>query len=263
MISPSVSMSYQGRPISVLQQLIAERQKVLGESVKDAVVATAIDALVSIRAATASAAKRKKFKTVVEDTGWYGGFSRTDNRPCIRAGVGAYSQKIELKHERVKWLVRGVRRQADRHVYRVTPEHGQVRTYYVVAATPGIAAAFEARAARHRVDTFGALAKNALAVAMGKVSTRNVKADGSPGCVHAASRLAHVWAADIGDDYAVKVTDELDYAIHALKGGRGMVDVALKKAANKIAGRLSKVAGKSFKDRFGTPFPEVRRKRKK
>ena len=261
MIAPSVSMSYQGRPISVLQQLIAERQKVLGESVKDAVVATAIDALVSIRAATANAAKRKKFKTVVEDTGWYGGFSHTDNRPCIRAGVGAYSQKIGLKDERVRWLVRGVRRQADRHVYRVTPEHGQVSPYYVVAATPGIAAAFEARAAKHRVDAFGALAKNALGVAMAKTSTRNVKADGSPGCIHAASKLAHVRTVDAGDDYAVTVTDELDYALKALKGGRGMVDVALKKAANKIAGRLAKVGGRSFAERIGTPFPEVRRKK--
>ena len=52
MIEPVVKMTYNGGPLDKLNELIEKRQKWLGETYKDAIVATAITALKSIRAAT-------------------------------------------------------------------------------------------------------------------------------------------------------------------------------------------------------------------
>lgn len=264
MITPAITATYAGnKPLSVLSDLIRKRREILGESAKDAVVATAIDALVSIRAATKTAAGKKKTKPKIEDTSWYGSYSNSTGRPCFRSGVGKYSKRIEVPSRRVKWLVAGVRRE-NRHVYRVTPEHGKVAPYYVVCQSPEIADAFEQLAAKHRTDEYGDLAKHALGVAMYKISTRNVASRAGVKARMAASKLAKTIFGDTpAGGYFVSIDDELEYAISALKNDRATVDIAIKKAANKIAGRLAKeVAGRPFMDRIETPFPEVRRRAK-
>lgn len=52
MLTWDMQQSYDGRPLQVLQDLIGKRVKVLNEWRKDAVVATAITVLQSIRSAT-------------------------------------------------------------------------------------------------------------------------------------------------------------------------------------------------------------------
>jgi hypothetical protein len=58
--------------------------------------------------------------------------------------------------------------------------------------------------------------------------------------------------------YTLNLADRLNYAVDALKGGRASVDLALKKAANKTAGILAKVAEKKFGEKISAPFPEVK-----
>ncbi len=263
MVSPSIRVTNAGdKPLSVLSELIQKRRSILGESAKDAVVATAIDALVSIRAATRTAAGKKKTKPTVQDTGWYGSFSASDRRPCFRSGVGRYAPRIDPGKAHVRWLTKGVPHM-QQHVYLVTPEHKEVAPYYVVCSTPAVAEAFEQRAAMHRIDRFGDLAKHALGVGMAKISTRNVSSKAGPKARATATKLAFAQSGDIGErGYFVEVTDGLDYGMDALKGGKGTVDLAIKKAANKIAGRLAKeVAGRPFAEKVETPFPEVRRRK--
>ncbi len=62
MIEPTLKITYDGGPISKLNELIEKRQKWLGETYKDAIVATAITSLQSVRAATRR--YRGKVKTV-------------------------------------------------------------------------------------------------------------------------------------------------------------------------------------------------------
>ena len=57
----------ESRPLEVLGELIEKRCKVLGEMSSDAVIATAIDALVSLRSATLQARPAKKTKVGVEE----------------------------------------------------------------------------------------------------------------------------------------------------------------------------------------------------
>ena len=48
MIAPTSNLTYEGKPLSVLENLIEKRQKLLGETVKESVVATAITVVKSL-----------------------------------------------------------------------------------------------------------------------------------------------------------------------------------------------------------------------
>ncbi len=249
-----------GLTLATFGALMEKRRVILGESAKDALVACGIDALVSLRAATKTAIKKNSFATGVESTGWYGGFSQSLRKPCIRQGWRHDSPRVDVGGARVKFLTHGVRDARKQRVFKVTPEHRAVAPYYVVCESKAVAKAFEKKCAMHRVGNLGNLAKNALGVAMAKLSTRNVAIDGSSTCVNAASRLSDVARAD----GVITITDKLGYSVAALKGGAADVQLALQKAANKIAGRLQKeVLRRGLKDHVATPFPEVRARKGK
>ena len=65
MVAPTISMTYEGKPMSVLNNLIEKRQKYLGETVRDSVIATAILCVKSLRART----KRYKGKLKIKKGG--------------------------------------------------------------------------------------------------------------------------------------------------------------------------------------------------
>lgn len=248
------------RTLDGLSRLIAARQKWLGESSKDAVIATAIDALLSVRTATSSAKKKKSTRPTIEHcpglrASCYGG--RSSPRRVIRFASGG--GRFEAR--RVRWLNKGLK-DSEAKVFKVTPEHDKIEPYYVVCASMSDAKRFENLAAVHRMKRFGNLAKWAFGVSMNKLSTKNVHDDVTGEANHAASRLSSVKKSEVGKLYAVLVEDSLDYAEDALRGGRAAVDVAIKKAANKIAGRIMHKWGDALGDDFKTPFPEVRRNRK-
>ncbi len=249
-----------GQTLDALGELIEARRRVLGEATEDAVIAVGIDALNSLRAATRSAEKAKKFKTTIEATGWYGGFSKTTNKPCFRQAPLPMAARVDVGNARVKWLTKGVRDMKRRRVFKVTPEHESVRPYYVVAESAKIAQEFEKRAASHRVAQYGALAKNALGVAMAKISTRNTPLKGGAESRAKASKLAQVVR---GDGY-LTISDKIDFSVAALRGGRNTVNLSLQKAANKVAGYLARnCVRRGLRETIATPFPEVRGRKAK
>lgn len=259
-----MTISIDSAGLTALNRLLVERQKILHESARDSVVATAIAALESVRAATRNAtARRGRTKPRIVATGLYGGFTGgTSPRHCFRTAVGRAGSRVAGKFRRVKWLTGKDVKPADRHVFEVYPEHATISPYYVVAISAAEAKAFEQKAAAHRIDRHGALARNALGTAMAKLSTRNVAADGSSTCRAAASRLSTVqeWLAG-EDSFGVRVASELEYATNALRGGENALETALQSAANKIAGRLQHVAKSDLEGRIATPFPDVRRRK--
>lgn len=259
-----IDITIDSRALGELNRLLEMRQKVLRESVRDAVVATAIAALESVRAKTRNAtARRGRTKAKVVATGLYGGFTGgTAPRHCLRTGIDRKGSVMLGTWKRVKWLCGPKVKAENRRVFEVYPEHESVSPYYVVAENAAAAKQFEAAAAARRIDTHGALARSALGVAMAKLSTRNVAADGSSTCRAAASRLATVQEFLYGEDsFGVRVRDELAYATEALRGGESALEAALMAAANKIAGRLQRVAKSDLDGMIATPFPEVRRRR--
>ena len=246
------------RPLSALTDLLQARQKWLKESAKDAVIATAIDVMVSLRALTRSAKNKRSSRPVVVrradlDASYYGG-RRSPRRTLRTAGGARFAAK------RVKWFSHGIK-DADLKVYLVKPEHAQVKPYLVVAENVSRAKEFERKASVRRMRQYGNLAKWAFGVSMNKLSTRNVHDNVTGEARQAGSRLSFVWKG--GDDrvYEVAMSDRLDYAADALRGGIGAVDMACMKTANKVAGRLMHRFGDMLGPDFRTPFPEVMRAR--
>lgn len=115
-------------------------------------------------------------------------------------------------------------------------------------------------------DQTAGAAKDVLAHAMAELSTRPV----APKARHShAAKVAsgnfRVAKREIGaNGYEVDIEDSLAYASDALRGGAAAVNVALMKAANKIAGQLTHHLHRhgDFSQNFGTPFPEVKRARR-
>lgn len=260
-MEPSINVTMEdGRPLEELNRLIGIRSQQLQQTTKSATVAVLIDALKSIRAATSNAEKRKKFNIVVTNTGWYGGYSHSEHRPVIRSGMQPRSPKI-TGLQKVIWITQPTMKQQDRHVFKVVSERLQKEPYYVVCATEQEAYNYEKKASLERVKMHGGLGRNALGVAMNKISTINPPLNGSNMARAKASTLGVVEEHDSNGEYSIKVTDELDYASDALKGGRSAVSIALMKAANKVYGMLAHHSRIPIDQDFGTPFPEVRQRR--
>ena len=120
---------------------------------------------------------------------------------------------------------------------------------------------FELKATQHRIKNHGALAKNALGVAMSKAGQAGNGLEGSGTSKTIASTAAKVDVNETENSYSMSMEDELQYATDAMNGGESAVQLALMKAANKMAGRLQKVAETTLDDEIGIPFPEVRQRR--
>ena len=254
----NATATFDGKPMDVLNELLKRRSEIMNEAVRDATAAVGINALISIRATTADARNKKKYEILVEDTGWYGGFSKALNKPCVRDGVSPYSKRIDGLGK-VVFLTHGIKKQSDKHVFKVTQEKAEVKPFYIVCATSNIAMNYAIKATQHRIERFGTLGKNALGVAMQKLAGSS-KLGGSAQSQTTASSVSTVEITDGNQEYSVVITDNLEYATSAA-GGEAAIETALKKAANKVAGILKHCASHDLKEDFETPFPEVKKRK--
>ena len=239
MVRVKMTANYEGKPLSVLGDLIKERQRILGESAQDAVIATGIDALVSLRALTRVVPKTIPKRDVR--------FGKSDPQ-YVTYPRGTYRRTVVTrwrKGERVnlvKW--QKIEGRTKRGKPRATSADRQ--------------AAWE----RWGKVIYSGLARRALGLAMHRLSTRQVKSERvNMRLSRIASANIKVRTANAGGVFALNIRDNLGYAVPALRGGYAAIDLALKKAANKVAGRLSKVAEKKFGERIVSPFPEVKKRR--
>ncbi len=271
MVEATARATWEGRPLSELGRMLELRQRVLGETVRDAAVATAITVLKSLRADTRRAPRKASAKSyLIEDTGWVGGWERRGGRfvrvPRVSSARGAAKvagvNPVNLAGRRRE---RGEKVQ----VWRITPRHGERMTWdrnrnkgcwYVLARSKGVAEDFAKRAMQRKISAYAGLAKTTLGYAMARVSTRSAPASDVKG---AKARVAAEMAARVSrtggiGDFSLRVVDALDYARSALRSGPGAVERAMKKATNSIAGRLRRVASAELRRELATPFPEVR-----
>lgn len=238
MVKVVMSGNYDGKPLAVLSDLIRQRRKYLYESAKDAVIATGIDALVSIRRIT-RVSKKMLPKSAVKFaahkpkyiTAKYG---KHKGKPLRRTLVKRY--KNNTLKTIVKWYPLGTKKatKADREA--AYKKWGKI--------------------SRHGLSkwTFGVLMRG--------LSTRSSIPESVQNATKAIARImAKSVMFDSDRRLTLHLTNALRYAQQSVKGGQAGVDLALKKAANKIAGRLCKVAEKKFGERVQTPFPEVKRRR--
>lgn len=273
MIDANANLTYEGAPIEVLQQLIEQRKEILKQNTRDAVIATSITVLKSLRADTKQAPKKARPSSfTISDTGWFGGWERVggifhrvpraSNSPKAPKIQGIYPVNLAGQHYEKGEIVK---------VYKVEPINDTTMQWdktkhkgcwYVFAKSQAVVEDFAVQHMTRRISTYTGLAKLTLGFAMAAVSTQgNFASDvQSAKAIKAASASAQVYkSGDIeSGEYIVSILDVLNYSALALKSGSGAVDKAIMKAANSIAGRLRKVAGAKLTETIQTPFPEVK-----
>lgn len=270
----SINATHDGQPLSVLSSLIAQRVKVLKESRRDAVTATAITALQSIRAATRRYnAKRGVKVTNTESAGevsWRRydgartGFTRSGGvaRRCFRSGgsrveIGGSSKVVQLVAPGENWLAANIYQFFVPPALRERWPH-QPESQIVVATTDKAMESYLRKRFGKIAERNGGAAQTALAMCAVKTSTRPQKMTaGGRNSTRTADKFTQVFKGEAGDTYTVSIVDSLSYAVAALKGGAGTIDTALKRAANRVAGYLRHRAAAPLRQKFATPFPEV------
>lgn len=257
-----------GKPLSVLQSLIAKRSQILGETAKDAVTATAINVLTSLRAGTPLANEAKVFVSVQAVPSLYAGWRRVPGqkpRRCIRQGSpdGQVYQSpfVNAAGKFFKGETPKVFRINEHFNDRTT-----ARTIFVIAHDRAQAVEVARRRAVRRLRASRGLARTALSIAMGRTSTRSKPAFDTRTGRARTTALNAAAVHKLGDgfnagSYAVEVGINLAYSAAALKGGPALVQTAMMRAANRTAGIL-----RNYHRRFPltveappTPFPEIAR----
>ena len=207
----------------------------------------------------------------VSDTGFVGSWERKGGkiRRVVRTSNARNAAKVNIRP--VNLAGQRYERGESVRVYKIVPTHGERMLWnrsknkgcwYVFAKSEKVARDLAARLMTRRIGSYRGLAKATLGFAMAAVSN-----GGSIGLnatsaksIKAAKMAAKVYeSGGISDgSYRVSITDALDYSRLALKSGAGAVERAMMKAANSIAGRLSKVASTRLGEGIKTPFPEVK-----
>ena len=170
------SMSANGHDASVLQSVIEARRRELGETTRNAAVATAIQIVKSLRANTKVANPDDMNVTVKEASQFYVGWEKVGGNPrrCVRLGsrqgtkisassfvnlAGRYQKGEAVKAYAVNDIVEGAKEKTQRYII-LSQEEEKAREYAV-------------KKHKRRVKRYAGLARFALTVAMMKTSTRN------------------------------------------------------------------------------------------
>ena len=275
MIKPSVKATYEGKPLSVLSELIQIRQKWLHEGYKDAVAATAINALRSIRTVTTSHYGKNVVHvgnsniSISRRNDIHPSFRGAARKRCFRAGSSASrnARVVDLGSHCVQlvppddkawlhssvWTVKLSKEQSERWFH-------QPAQFYVAATSEDVVVAYLQKRCGRIANRHAGMARAVLGAAMAMLSTL------PPAISNVGSRVSRLMrkyvlasTMDHGDTYSVRVGSELSYAVDAVKGGMAGVSDALKRAANKVAGLLRHKAASKLSNELSTPFPEVRR----
>jgi hypothetical protein len=156
------------------------------------------------------------------------------------------------------------------HVYSIhlTPE--QMRRWpcqpsvtWVVAMNDRAVESYIAKRYGRIAQQAKGMAKSALSKLAHKISALDRDdSNATPHAQRVAWRETSVRERVAGDKYVLDIRDELMFAKLAVKGGDFGIQLAMKKAANKVAGYIQHTCKKILlPGELPTPFPEIRRRR--
>lgn len=263
----------EGHTLEVLGQLIERRVKDLGETSSDAVIATAINILSSLKAETrvVDPEKASGFVIVGEYPGLVAGwkYEKNGHRSRCAREVGGHtytgSRVINLAGEympgeRIRVFVAQDRRG--------TSVNATDERYYILARSEKDAREYAKKNRKRRITQFARLAKMLLSHAQSHISSGSSEAFSS---LTPIARRTMIGALQVSVDsvgYAsgkcsVSFEDDLRYAALALKGGLSSFELAIKRAANKTAGliHLRYIDHPLDHEDAPTPFPEAKTKK--
>lgn len=273
-------------PLTELQKAIQARAKILGETSEKACVATAINALKTMRAETGTV-KSKNFSVFggnwivrIEESdlkpGWaHPGKNSPRGRRVVRpAGGGTAMDRFNGGRivnlaggylyaggvQAFKLSITNTESQPRRPFY---PAHGDF--YIVLARSRADVEKFAENRIRRRIGQYRGVSKRALGLAMHKLSESAAGGSVSADVERIVGRLVSAKTYGSGynsGEFGVSVADDLPRAVLALKHGQAGLDLAVMKAANMTSGIINRVVDKGFGERFETPFPHIQKVRK-
>ena len=247
-----------GEPLSALSRVIESRVRELGESTRNATVATAINVLKSLRSDTRVARDKSVFVSVTEVKNVISSFT-TGRRRCLRIGT---ERGARVTGRRAVYLVGRRLKNVEERVYLVRDKSKSGKRdedYYIVAHDRTSAEEYAKSRREKRIRRYKGLAKHALGIAMSKISTRNSV---SGGIGSHADRVArkNVGALSYanGKSYCIDINDLLRYATGALKSGESGVSAAFRRAANSTIGYINQsLKTRNIRRSLKIPFPEL------
>lgn len=268
-----------GKTLDELSKAIQERTQYLkGETTENAVTATCLNVLRSIRAATMQLGKKFaidegkwdiKIQTTGYTSGWaYPGKHNPKGRRVIRDG-GSKAIERDDKGKRVVNVAggyQGKRIEMSIKVYKLSirNSHTNAKPFYetlIIAKSVEDVRKFALQRINRRVQQYRGVSKRLLGLLMKKVyAASNVPSDG-PNLPY-LDKLAVVKKQGNGfssGKFGISVEDNLVDALLAVKGGESGLQTALQKAANSTVGRINSMMDKigSFDEKIPTPFPEI------
>lgn len=268
-----------GKPLETLAEAIRSRVRTIqGETTERAVKATAIQALRSLRAETAIAAKNpevidERWLVTIKPTQYRSGWAKPGRhnpkgRRVIRMAGGHALDAHPGNKNRVVNLA-GPYLQAGEAAVRVFAltivERPATKPFYnslVLALDRDAVWRFARRRIIRRIGQYRGISKRLLGIAMHQIASGQ---GGSSEAAGVLGRLAGNYCSVrmSGDgfnsgSFSVSVLDNLPKSALALKHGPAGVQLALKRAANSVAAVISKAAARTgFGDTWQTPFPEI------
>ncbi|MBQ7189133.1 MAG: hypothetical protein IJR99_06920 [Kiritimatiellae bacterium] len=251
-------------PLATLSELVGIRAGQLNQSVKDSAVAAMINVLVSLRKLTKKAKLNAKTSPKVELQSQYiPSFTSKKGEkghiPCLRDASG---HRV-IPPVPVRWTEKSGKFK-NLKVYLVTPEYNKYKPYLVVAKSESVARKFEDAKVKRRIRKYSGLARHAITLLSKSLHAQNPGGESASAVINGvAEKFTESRIDEAENSCTVSVTDSLDYAMSALNGGKGALDEAIKKAANKVAGLISHSLKKcGISRKWEAPFPEVKSIRK-
>lgn len=253
--------------LNKFRDILALRMKYMNESSRGSVAACAIDVLRSIRTIT-KVAKPSGIKVEVrEDTSLRASVSTKGKLKTFTIRYAGSPLKYAGEEAIVNRMPKGLKNDAY-HLFRFTDTFNkEPKSYIIVAPTISDAKKIAKQIVVRRAMRYSGLAKRAIGVLMFKTNTKKVN-DGrlNPGVENVAMmntrKKEQVKKSENGNGiYSLTLYDDLEYALEAIRGGQSAVDIAMKKAMNKIVSIINrKIDKKGFleNEKIEVPFPELR-----
>lgn len=199
----------------------------MNETARDSIAAFAINVLKSIRTITKVAKPSKMKVEVKKEGGLYPSCTMKGGHKTLCLRVTGTKQRYAGPETMVGLEKSPLKNQG---VYRFVDEHnGKRREYLIVAPSMGAAKTKAKQIRTRRGMRYAGLAKRALGILMFKTNTKRVN-DGAlnPLVENVANDVTdkREWTQKSGENgiYTLELTDQLEYAKDAVRGGYGAVE---------------------------------------
>lgn len=241
----TINGDVEGKTLEEFGKLIEQRKKWLGETTIQSLSAIAITILKSIRAVTKVANPRKFNVDLKEASNLFHGLQSLGGKkvPCLR--VKGSKVRYQLQQDEVFIVVdRITAPKVENKVFKWKRRSGKI--YYLSARSLTTCMKWIKDAEKRRINKYKGLARLAIGQCMHKVAQNSIGSTGVQSTNDAkivAQKNTNVKSSSQGFNSgiaSITIEDNLNYALNALQGGKGDVDMAMKKAMNSMIGMLNK-----------------------